>query len=239
MLLQSRKLESFSTLSRILVAVATIVLAASSRFSASLESEVVKLLILLALCLGISSYFKGLRVVLGGLKMLFLFVLLGLAVFAASWALGLLAPEPLSLIPGALRLVTLFTSLSIAFQLVSPREWRALFKHLGLARQAEILSLAILQLPLVLNYLSEAAVTVRLKYRGRCLHKLAVPLVVLVAYTSRSLYEAHLLYGVSYGNAELTVFKKRDFILYLLLLLAVVAYLAVEPALRLVSQGFA
>lgn len=92
---------------------------------------------------------------------------------------------------------------------------------LGLKSQAIVLSMVLSQIPVVIRYLSEAITTIRLKYRGKKLHKVATPLALLSLLTSRALTESYLIYGLP-ASSELTVFKRKDLRLYLLFVTLVI-----------------
>jgi hypothetical protein len=79
-------------------------------------------------------------------------------------------------------------------------------------------------------YLSESAVTVKLKYKGRKLHKIAIPLILLTTYTSRSALESYLIYGEP-PTEKLTLWKRRDAVIYVSTLLLVVLVLIVLSTL--------
>ncbi|MEM2025500.1 MAG: hypothetical protein QXW94_04335, partial [Desulfurococcaceae archaeon] len=55
----------------------------------------------------------------------------------------------------------------------------------------------------------------KLKYKGKKLYKVVVPLTLLSLYTARGLYEANLLYGSIFTpSSRLTLFKRGDVALY-------------------------
>ncbi|MEM4481918.1 MAG: hypothetical protein QXK88_06435 [Desulfurococcaceae archaeon] len=215
MFVQSKKVEQFSTLSRLFTAAFILVFLTCSRLGGVLEVEIARITIALTLVIAILSKIRGLRAILSGVKLLFLFTLAGALVLYASRLVGLLAPDPYVVPLGALRLVAFFLSFSLFFQLISLNEWKYLLTRLGFRSQALILSVVIAHIPLVLNYVSESFITIRLKYKGKKLYKVVVPLTLLSLYTARGLYEANLLYGsMSMPSSRLTLFKRGDIALY-------------------------
>ncbi|MEM1695338.1 MAG: hypothetical protein QXS14_02040 [Desulfurococcaceae archaeon] len=229
LLVQSKRLEQFSTLSRLFTALFILAYLTYARFGAELGAEVVRTVIALSVVLAISSLVRGLRVVLEGARLILLFTLAGALVFYLSSLLGWLAPDPAYIPVGALRLVAFFLSFSLFFQMLSLEEWRYLFNKLGLKTQALVLSVTVAHIPVLLNYLSESAVAIKLKFKGRKLYKLVVPLILLSLYTARGLYEAHLIYRASLKpRAKFTFFKRNDFLLYSVVLFLVITIFLVK-----------
>lgn len=221
MLTYSNKLDDYSTLCRMLLASSTIVLLLIIRWSSMrIITEAVMLTLIFLFELYLASLARGLRGVLAGLKLIFLFAIIGTLVFCISYLVGWLAPHPTTLLPGVLRLVVLFLSFSLLFQLVSLQEWRSIISKLGLKNQAIVLSMVFSQIPAIIHYLSEAVTTIKLKYRGRKLHKVATPLTLLSFLTSRSLTESYLIYGLP-TCSELTLYKRRDLHLYLMFVMLI------------------
>jgi glucan phosphoethanolaminetransferase (alkaline phosphatase superfamily) len=142
----------------------------------------------------------------------------------------MLAPDPTTIPVAALRLVVLFTALTLLLQVVSLREWASVLRRLGFKSAADLYALVLLQLPVVAYYLSESAVTLKLKYRGRRLHKIAIPLILLTTYTSRSALESYLIYGEPPAE-KLTLWRRRDAVLYAYTLLLIVLVLLVLSTL--------
>jgi hypothetical protein len=228
----SRTLEDYSVLARVLVASTTIALLMFARFlSRNIAVEVVKLALILSFELYLTSRVRETRGVLAGLKLILAFTIIGALVFYLSYLLGWLAPNPIEIVPGALRLVAFFLGFSLLFQLMSLREWRSILSKLGFKGQALAFSMAISQIPTTLYYLSEATTTIKLKYKGRRPYKIAVPLALLSLLTSRSLAESYTIYGPPAMDVKLTMYKKKDIYLYLSLaaLVATVALIDVLP----------
>ena len=228
----SKKLEDYSTLARILVSSAIIALLLATRFlSRSTTVEIARLTLILSFELYLASRAREARGVLAGLKLILTFTIIGALVFYASYLLGWLAPNPVEIVPGSMRLVAFFLGFSLLFQLISLREWRGLMGKLGLNKQALALSMVMSQIPTTLYYLSEATTTIKLKYKGKRLYKVVVPLALLSFLTSRSLTESYLIYGAPTMAAGLSTHKKKDVHLYsLLIVLAIgVALIDVLP----------
>lgn len=198
--------------------------------SRSLLGEVSGLLAVFTYELVFMSRIRGLKSSLSGLRLYVLFTALSSLVFVASSLLGMLAPDPTIIPVAALRLVVLFTALTLLLQVVSLREWTSILRKLGLKFVADLYTLVLLQLPVVVYYLSESAVTVKLKYKGRKLHKIAIPLILLTTYTSRSALESYLIYGEP-PTEKLTPWKRRDAVIYVSTLLLVVLVLTVLSTL--------
>ena len=228
LLAYSEKAEAYGFVSRVTVPLVTLCLVFYVRaFSSTLLEEVLGLLALFTYELLLVSQIRGLRGFLLGLRLYVLFIVLSSLVFLASSLLGMLAPDPITIPIAALRLLVLFSALTLLLQVISLSEWRAIFRKLGLKSVAELYSLVLLQLPLVLYYLSESAVTIKLKYRGKRLHRVAVPLILLVAYTSRGVLESYLIYGVDHSG-ELKLSGERDAVLYTSILVLVVVVLLTQ-----------
>jgi hypothetical protein len=198
--------------------------------SRSLLGEVSGLLAVFTYELVFMSRIRGLKSSLSGLRLYVLFTALSSLVFVASSLLGMLAPDPTIIPVAALRLVVLFTALTLLLQVVSLREWTSILRKLGLKFVADLYTLVLLQLPVVVYYLSESAVTVKLKYKGRKLHKIAIPLILLTTYTSRSALESYLIYGEP-PTEKLTLWRRRDAVIYVSTLLLVVLVLTVLSTL--------
>jgi len=214
----SKRLEDYSTLARILAASAIITLLLVTRLlSRSTTVEVARLTLVFFFELYLASRVREARGILAGLKLILTFTIIGALVFYLSYLLGGLAPSPVEIVPGSLRLVTFFLGFSLLFQLISLQEWRSLMSKLGLKKQALALSMVMSQIPTTFYYLSEAATTIKLKYKGKRPYKIVVPLALLSFLTSRSLAESYLIYGVPITTTRLSVHKKKDVYLYLLL----------------------
>jgi len=214
----SRKLEDYSTLARTLAAFTIIALLLITRFlSRDILTEIMRLTLIFSFELCLASHIRGMRGVLAGLKLILVFAIIGTLVFYVSCLFGWLAPNPAQIVPGALRLVVLFLGFSLSFQLISLREWRSLMSKLGLEEQALALSMMLSQMPTTLYDLSEAATTIRLKYKGKKPYKIAVPLTLLSFLISRSLTESYSIYGPPTMDAKLTMYKRKDIYLYSLL----------------------
>lgn len=224
----AKKLENSSTLSRILVVLVAIALAFLARaLSESILVEAARLSLVLALELLVASYFRGFRPLIAALKLILFFIAIGAAIFYASYVAGWTAPELTSILLGAIALLTFIFAFSLLFQLLSLREWRRIFALLGSKKYALLFSLVISQIPVTIYYASEAFTTVKLKYGGKRLHRVVIPLVLLSLYSARSLFESHLLYGVSY-DANLTLFKKKDLVLYSIAIPIIIAFALLE-----------
>lgn len=222
MLTYSNRLDDYSTLCRVLLTSSTIILLLTIRWSSTnVIVEVMRLTLVFLFELYLASLVRGLRGVLAGLKLIFLFAVIGTLVFCVSYLVGWLAPDPTTLMPGVLRLVALFLGFSLLFQLVSLQEWRSIISKLGLKNQAIVLSMVLSQVPTIIHYLSEAITTIKFKYKGRKPHKVAIPLTLLSFLTSRSLTESYLLYGLPICS-ELTLYKRKDSHLYLLFAVLIV-----------------
>jgi len=218
MLTYSKKLEDYSTLARTLAASTIIALLLITRFlSRNILTEIVRLTLIFSFELCLASHMRGIRGVLAGLKLIVVFAITGTLVFYMSYLFGWLAPNPVQIVPGALRLVVLFLGFSLPFQLISLRELRSLMSKLSLDRQALALSMMLLQIPTTLYCLSEAATTIKLKYKGKKPYKIAVPLTLLSFLTSRGLAESYSIYGPPTMDAKLTMYKRKDVYLYSLL----------------------
>ncbi|MEL9999777.1 MAG: hypothetical protein QXH02_01580 [Desulfurococcaceae archaeon] len=224
----AKKLENSSTLSRILVALTAVTLAFLARLlSKSILVEAIRLSLVLALELIVVSYFRGFRPLIAALKLVMLFIAVGTAIFCASYFVGWAAPEPASILLGAVALLAFFLAFSLLFQLLSLKEWRRVFALLGSKKYALLFSLVISQIPVTIYYASEAFTTIKLKYGGRKLHRVVVPLVLLSLYNARSLLESHLLYGVFY-EADLTLLKRKDLLLYSIAVPVIAAFTMLE-----------
>ncbi len=225
----SKRLEDYSTLARFLAASTTIALLLATRFlSRSITIEVVRLILIFSFELYLASRVREARGVLAGLKLILAFTVIGSLVFFLSHLLGWLAPNPIEVIPGALRLVAFFLGLSLLFQLISLREWRSLMNMLGLKKQALALSMVMSQMPTTLYNLSEATTTIKLKYKGKRPYKIVVPLALMSFLTSRGLAESYLIYGAPTVTARLTTHKKMDAYLYLLLAILVIGIALID-----------
>lgn len=227
----ARKLEDFSTLSRILTALTAIVSVFLSRsLSENTVVEATRLMLVLVLELTIASHFRGIRTLLASLKLAIFFIAIGALVYYLSYAVGWAFPEPASIFLGAITLVELLLAFSLLFQLLSLREWRRILSLFGFRKHAVLFSLVVSQIPVTIYYTSEAFTTIRLKYGGKRLYRMIVPLVLLSLHNARSILESHLLYGVSY-ESKLTVFKRRDLTLYSIIALFAAIFLALEFAI--------
>lgn len=228
LLISSKKLEEFSFTSRLVTGL-TFTFLAIVAFRYAQEGWIIRITRLLAIFsaqLLIISYLRGLRALLMGLRLLLFFILVGTAILYIGPLFGWSSPHPLDALTGVIGLVVIFITLSLFFQLVSIREWRRVFEILHLKRHALLFSLVLLQMPLTLYYLSEAFTTIKLKYGGKRLHKVVIPMVLLLLYTSRSYLEAYMLYGLP-ERCKLEKFKSRDVLLYLTLIATAILFLTI------------
>lgn len=210
----SKRIEKFSTLSRIFLSLIIIILIFASRiFSANLISEFSRISIILIYEILAISYFKGLKSTISALRLVLLFLTIGTTVFLVSHALGWVAPSPPVIITGSLSLVAFFISFSLLFQLLTIKEWRRIISILGLKKHANIFTLVLSQIPITIYYVSEAFTTVRLKYGNRKLYKVVLPLMLITLYSARNLIESSLIYGVT-TETKLVIFKNKDVLIY-------------------------
>jgi len=231
LLAYSEKAREYGLVARLVVPLVALGLVFYARTaSRSLLGEVSGLLAVFTHELVFMSRIRGLKSSLSGLRLYVLFTALSSLVFVVSSLLGMLAPDPITIPVAALRLVVLFTALTLLLQVVSLREWASVLRRLGFKSVADLYALVLLQLPVVAYYLSESAVTLKLKYRGRRLHKIAVPLILLTTYTSRSALESYLIYGEPPAE-KLMLWRRRDTVLYAYTLLLVVLVLLVLSTL--------
>ncbi|MET1159571.1 MAG: hypothetical protein ABWW65_01285 [Thermoprotei archaeon] len=228
LLTSSRKSREHGMLLRILIPLTVLALLVYTRLTTTnpvVETGI--LVLLLAYTLLVSSYFKGFRSVVSGLKLVLLFTVLGALIFLVSTLTGLPGPKPVDIVVGAVRLVVFFLVFSLFFQLLAVSEIRSFFNKLGLRTLSQLFSMVFMQLPLVFYYLSESSITIRLKYRGKRLYRIAIPLVLLIVHTSQSLIESYMLYGYSNINTTTKWFEKKDLLLYteLVVLTLLILYL--------------
>jgi hypothetical protein len=228
LLVHSKKLEDYGVVPRLVASTALLMLLLLSRFSGSSTTEALRMLVILAAALSLSSIAKGFKAVASGLKLVLVFTIVGFAIFYLNSLFGLARPSLEYVVLGSLRIVAFFACFSLFFQLLSPREWRVVLSKLGARRLSVLYSIALIQVPVVLFYLSEAVTTIKLKYGGKRLYRAAVPLVLFSVHTSRSLYEAHLVYGYGEGPARLALLGKMDWRLVLLLAAVLACYALAE-----------
>jgi hypothetical protein len=189
-----------------------------------LLEEIVGLILILIYEMLIASWIRGFKGVISGLKLYLIFTAISSVVFLVSSLFGMLAPDPTTIPVATLRLVVFFIVLTLLFQLISLDEWRTIFEKLGLKTPSELYPLILLQLPLTLYYLSESATAVKLKYKGRRLHRVVVPLILLTAHTSRSILESYVIYGFS-SRVKIKLISKYDIIIYITLTILIITTL--------------
>ncbi len=232
LLVYSEKTQKFGLISRLIIPVVVLYSIFYARlYSSTLLEEAVELILVLIYELLLASWIRGLRGVLSGLKLYLIFTAISSLVFLISSLPGVLILDPTTIPVLALRLVAFFTALTLFFQLISLGEWRAIFEKIGLRTLSELYPLTLLQLPLTLYYLSESATAVKLKFKGRRLHRVVVPLILLVAYTSRNILESHVIYGFS-SSVKIRLIGERDVIIYIVLTVLVVTILLVHVAFK-------
>lgn len=232
LLVYSDKTQKFGLISRLFIPIVILYSIFYVRlYSSTLLEEAAGLILVLIYELLLASWIRGLRGVLSGLKLYLIFTAISSLVFLISSLLGVLILDLTTIPVLALRLVVFFTALTLLFQLISLNEWRAIFEKLGLKTLSELYPLTLLQLPLTLYYLSESATAVKLKFKGRRLHRVVVPLILLVAYTSRSILESYVIYGFS-SSVKIRLISKRDVVVYITLIVLVVAILLVHVAFK-------
>lgn len=166
--------------------------------------------------LGMVSYLKGASKALKGLAFIAFFILIGTAIFMLNRALGLPSPRYEEVVTGSVRLFAFFLAFSLFFQLISLEEWRGIMLKLGLRDQALMFSVIGVLLPLTLMQFSEALTTVKLKYGGKRLTSLVVPMAFLAVMNSRNIVEAMIVYPPRV-EGYISLFKPRDLILYVIL----------------------
>ncbi|MEM0001888.1 MAG: hypothetical protein QXS24_02815 [Desulfurococcaceae archaeon] len=227
-LVYSRKLEDFSTFSRIMLPFSILISLVYMRLIFSdVYYDILGLTTLLFIELSVISYFRGFRNTLNALRLMAFFVLLGTLIYSLSHFIGWVAPEPVDVIDGALSLVVMFLAFSLLFQLVSLKEWRRILSILGFKQYSVLFSLIISQIPIVIFYASEAFTTIRLKYGSRKIHKVIVPLVLLSLQSARSLMESYTIYGVSHEH-KLITYRANDVVLYVASVISMITPLLIN-----------
>jgi len=225
LLVYSEKIQRFGLITRLIIPIVVLYLIFHTRlYSSTLLEEIVGLILILIYEMLIASWIRGFKGVISGLKLYLIFTAISSVVFLISSLFGMLAPDPTTIPVAALRLVVFFIVLTLLFQLISLDEWRTIFEKLGLKTPSELYPLILLQLPLTLYYLSESATAVKLKYKGRRLHRVVVPLILLTAHTSRSILESYVIYGFS-SRVKIKLISKYDIIIYITLTILIITTL--------------
>ena len=225
LLVYSEKIQRFGLITRLIIPIVVLYLIFHTRlYSSTLLEEIVRLILILIYEMLIASWIRGFKGVISGLKLYLIFTAISSVVFLVSSLFGMLAPDPTTIPVAALRLVVFFIALTLLFQLISLDEWRTIFEKLGLKTPSELYPLILLQLPLTLYYLSESATAVKLKYKGRRLHRVVVPLILLTAHTSRSILESYVIYGFS-SRVKIKLISKYDIIIYITLTILIITIL--------------
>jgi len=225
LLVYSEKIQRFGLITRLIIPIVVLYLIFHTRlYSSTLLKETVGLILILIYEMLIASWIRGFKGVISGLKLYLIFTAISSVVFLVSSLFGMLAPDPTTIPVAALRLVVFFIVLTLLFQLISLDEWRTIFEKLGLKTPSELYPLILLQLPLTLYYLSESATAVKLKYKGRRLHRVVVPLILLTAHTSRSILESYVIYGFS-SRVKIKLISKYDIIIYITLTILIITTL--------------
>lgn len=225
LLVYSEKIQRFGLITRLIIPIVVLYLIFHTRlYSSTLLEEIVGLILILIYEMLIASWIRGFKGVISGLKLYLIFTAISSVVFLVSSLFGMLAPDPTTIPVAALRLVVFFIVLTLLFQLISLDEWRTIFEKLGLKTPSELYPLILLQLPLTLYYLSESATAVKLKYKGRRLHRVVVPLILLTAHTSRSILESYVIYGFS-SRVKIKLISKYDIIIYITLTILIITTL--------------
>lgn len=225
LLVYSEKIQRFGLITRLIIPIVVLYLIFHTRlYSSTLLEETVGLILILIYEMLIASWIRGFKGVISGLKLYLIFTAISSVVFLVSSLFGMLAPDPTTIPVAALRLVVFFIALTLLFQLISLDEWRTIFEKLGLKTPSELYPLILLQLPLTLYYLSESATAVKLKYKGRRLHRVVVPLILLTAHTSRSILESYVIYGFS-SRVKIKLISKYDIIIYITLTILIITIL--------------
>lgn len=225
LLVYSEKIQRFGLITRLIIPIVVLYLIFHTRlYSSTLLEEIVGLILILIYEMLIASWIRGFKGVISGLKLYLIFTAISSVVFLVSSLFGMLAPDPTTIPVATLRLVVFFIVLTLLFQLISLDEWRTIFEKLGLKTPSELYPLILLQLPLTLYYLSESATAVKLKYKGRRLHRVVVPLILLTAHTSRSILESYVIYGFS-SRVKIKLISKYDIIIYITLTILIITTL--------------
>jgi hypothetical protein len=210
----SKKLEEYSTLSRLSYASILLMASILTRLYLDGVASILGFSYITILALITISMFKGFKNTVRGMTLLVLFTGIALFTYLVSGLLGWSRQDPVSILSGTMYVYALFTSLSCFLQLVPIREWGGLMNRLGFKNTSMMMSLTLLQTPLIIIYTSEAYTTIKLKYGSKRLYKVVTPLILLTFYTTRGLAEAYILYGFHVGDA-LTMWSSRDLLLYL------------------------
>ncbi|MCY0868229.1 MAG: hypothetical protein OWQ48_03240 [Desulfurococcus sp.] len=218
MFLTSRRDLGFSTLGKILYSSSIIILLVLSRNVGNPLVYTTYPVVVLLVELIFLSVHKGYRVVFSGLKLMLVFVMLGVLLFMLSSLVGTPAPSAVEIIVGSIRMIAFFLAFTLFFQLITIREWLGILAKLGLHEYAVVLALTLSQVPLMLVYFSEAHTAVSLKYGKKTPGVLVTPLIYHSALTARSRLEALLQYPIR-PLAQLTVFRWRDIYLYIIVLI--------------------
>jgi hypothetical protein len=162
---------------------------------------------------GLLAYNSGFAELVKGVRLILLFILLGLLINMLALATGL---TPLSIervLTGALRLSAIAFTAILLFQWISVEEWISLFSSAGAEGFARILALSITQLPLSLRAFSEALLSVRIKYGGKYFTRMLNPLLLHAINTARSVSETLLIYGPP-APVKAEAWRWRDIVLY-------------------------
>ncbi len=142
------------------------------------------------------SYLASPRRVFNMVKLLTLFVVLGLLLDMFSIILGSEPSDPLRVSLRAMRMFAIVLSLTMIFQLLSITEIRYILSLLGLRRYSELFSTAMAQLPTTFMAFSESYIAAKSKLGGRRVAALIKPLVVDSIISSRYLAEALYMHGI-------------------------------------------
>ncbi len=142
------------------------------------------------------TYLAGSRRLLGVLRLVGLFLVLGFALNLLSALLGFEPSDAAVLVTRTLRMASIVIALTLVFQLLTVGEMRLLLRGLGLERYSEMFAVAMSQLPTTLVSFSEAYVVAKLKLGRRRIAALVKPLVVDSVLNSRQVAEALYIHGI-------------------------------------------
>lgn len=195
--LVSEKAEEFGLAVRIMVPV-VLILSLSLPYAAPwIQISETQTIAVLIYEVAIATYFAGYRRLLGMLRLVGVFLVLGFALNLVSLFLGSEPSEPVTLVFKALRMAAIVIALTLLFQLLSPGEIRYLLLKMGLRRYSEIFAVAMALLPTTFITFSEAYVVAKLKLGKKNIASLIKPLIIDSIINSRHVAEALYMHGIS------------------------------------------
>lgn len=158
---------------------------------------------------------------LNGLKVIFLFVLIGALFYVFSLFTGIGPKSIINVIIGVIKTALLIMPFSLFVSWLAPIEISFILEKSGLNRVGVMLRAAISQIPILLLETSDSFFTIKLKYGRRKLYRAVYYMILQSFLLGKSFYEAYYVYGLPTSRIYLIKKAKTELIVMMISLMVV------------------